>query len=190
MTIYKPTYLYVKKHSITGLLYFGKTVKDPSTYLGSGTYWNRHIIKHGVEHVITLWSQLYTNKVELELDAVNFSVTHNIVDSKCWANLMVETGNSGGAVFNNNFKTWNKIPKTDEYKRKISNIKKGKAYKKYPILINGKKYESTSEAARVLKCSNGKIEYMIKKGKAERLLYEPKTIMVNGRRVKNKSHDN
>lgn len=46
-------YLYVKQHSITGLKYFGKTVRDPNTYFGSGTYWNRHIDKHGREHVET-----------------------------------------------------------------------------------------------------------------------------------------
>lgn len=36
MTIYKPTYLYIKVHSITGMKYFGKTTKNPIKYDGSG----------------------------------------------------------------------------------------------------------------------------------------------------------
>lgn len=35
-----PTYLYVKQHTITGLKYFGKTIKDPYVYPGSGTHCN------------------------------------------------------------------------------------------------------------------------------------------------------
>ena len=63
-TIYqpiKPTYLYIKQHSITKKKYFGKTVsKDPYKYTGSGKVWNRHIKKHGKEHIDTLWvSELY-----------------------------------------------------------------------------------------------------------------------------------
>lgn len=53
--IYTPTYLYIKQHTITGKLYFGKTIKDPEKYMGSGTHWKRHINKHGKEHVETLW---------------------------------------------------------------------------------------------------------------------------------------
>ena len=38
------TYLYVKKHAVTGKLYFGKTTaKDPIKYPGSGKYWSNHI---------------------------------------------------------------------------------------------------------------------------------------------------
>ena len=42
--------LYVKTHRVTGLKYFGKTVKpDPYRYRGSGTYWLRHLRKHGYD---------------------------------------------------------------------------------------------------------------------------------------------
>ena len=44
---FKPTYLYVKTHNITGLKYFGKTTNDPYTYYGSGKYWLLHLKKHG-----------------------------------------------------------------------------------------------------------------------------------------------
>ncbi len=34
---FKPTRLYVKQHTKTGMLYFGKTIRDDiETYLGSG----------------------------------------------------------------------------------------------------------------------------------------------------------
>jgi hypothetical protein len=37
---FKPTWLMIKRHKITGLLYFCKTAKfDPNKYLGSGKYW-------------------------------------------------------------------------------------------------------------------------------------------------------
>lgn len=39
-------YLYVKRHIETGLLYFGKTVKNPYKYNGSGLRWKRHLRKH------------------------------------------------------------------------------------------------------------------------------------------------
>ncbi len=40
-------YLYVKRHRKTGLLYFGKTTKNPLKYNGSGKYWKSHLRKHG-----------------------------------------------------------------------------------------------------------------------------------------------
>ncbi len=49
------TYLYIKQHTITGKLYFGKTIRDPLKYFGSGLHWSPHIRVHGKEHVMTLW---------------------------------------------------------------------------------------------------------------------------------------
>jgi len=42
-TEFQPTYLYIKQHTKTGKLYFGKTGNDPEKYLGSGTRWKRHL---------------------------------------------------------------------------------------------------------------------------------------------------
>ena len=50
MRDFVPTYLYIKQHSITGKLYFGKLVAgriDILKYKGSGVYWRRHIAKCG-----------------------------------------------------------------------------------------------------------------------------------------------
>lgn len=96
MSNFHPTYLYVKQHTRTGLCYFGKTCqKYVETYLGSGTYWNQHLKKHGKEHVITLWYQLYTDKTKLVHDALMYSALWNIVKSDDWANLKPENGLDG-----------------------------------------------------------------------------------------------
>lgn len=97
MNIYKPTFLYIKKHNQTGLLYFGKTIKsDPTKYKGSGEYWLRHLKVHGND-VDTLWYCLFLDEDEIKEFALAFSAKHNIVESIDWANLVPENGiNSGG----------------------------------------------------------------------------------------------
>ena len=94
---FKPTYLYIKQHSITGLLYFGKTTKsDPYKYKGSGTYWKNHIKKYGTEHVKTLWIKLFDDKNSCVNYATNFSTKNNIVESHKWANQVIEDGLGNG----------------------------------------------------------------------------------------------
>ena len=94
----KPTYLYVKEHDKTGLLYFGKTTKkDPFKYKGSGRYWKRHLNVHGREYVTTKWiSETFTSKQEIVEFAEFFSEFFDIVKSKLWANEKVENGLDGG----------------------------------------------------------------------------------------------
>ena len=92
---FKPTWLYIKQHKVSGLKYFGKTTRDPIKYNGSGVYWKRHLITHGSE-ITTLWSQLFNNKESLIEYALNFSQENNIVDSSKWANLIIENGLDGG----------------------------------------------------------------------------------------------
>jgi hypothetical protein len=95
-TTIKPTYLYIKKHSITGLKYFGKTSQDPYKYLGSGLYWKKHIKKHGKKFIETIWvSELYYDTLIVDI-AVKFSIENNIVESKDWANMRIENGLDGG----------------------------------------------------------------------------------------------
>lgn len=143
-------YLYVKQHTITGLKYFGKTTKkDPLKYHGSGTYWKRHIKKHGLEHVITLNIWKYENIDECSKFALDFSHENNIVESSSWANLKPENGRDGGRPKGckqgpNNVppppmlgtiaaakvnKTRIYKPKTDEQKRRQSILMTGKPSK-------------------------------------------------------------
>lgn len=93
---YKPTWLYVKKHAITGIRYFGKTTRNPDTYLGSGVYWRRHIRKHGTEHVMTIWKHLFSSREDIEEFAKFFSEEFNVVRDNSWANLTIENGLDGG----------------------------------------------------------------------------------------------
>lgn len=115
MCIYTPTWLYIKQHTITKLKYFGKTIQDPHIYQGSGVYWTNHLKKHGYA-VTTTWCQLFDNEQSLIEYALNFSKSNNIVESKEWANLMLENGKTGGT-----------IQITDKGRQKISDSKKGKA---------------------------------------------------------------
>lgn len=63
--MFKPTIFYIKRHSLTGLKYFGKTTRLTVTngrYRGGGKYWQKHINKHGVRLVETIWkSEVYTD---------------------------------------------------------------------------------------------------------------------------------
>ncbi len=101
MSIYKPTWLYIKQHNQTGLKYFGKTTRaNPFTYSGSGKYWLAHLRKHGAD-VTTIWCHLYLDEATLVEEAMSFSTTHNIVNDinhngrKIWANMIPENGLGG-----------------------------------------------------------------------------------------------
>lgn len=96
-TAFKPTFLYIKQHSVTGKLYFGKTTSaNPISYKGSGTYWKSHISKHGKEYVQTPWFCLFYDKVDCQDFAKTFSEQEDIVRSEKWANLIPENGMRGG----------------------------------------------------------------------------------------------
>lgn len=115
----KITRLYVKQHAITGLKYFGKTVKSNVVgYHGSGKYWKNHIKTHGTEHVKTVWvSEEFTCEDDLREFATLFSEHFDIANSSEWANLKAENGLDGhpsGVKF------------SDDTKRKISQALTGK----------------------------------------------------------------
>lgn len=88
-------YLYKKTHNITGMQYLGYTSRnDPHKYTGSGKYWLRHLRKHGF---------LYSTEIILKTDEIEqlvevakkLSEEWNIVESKQWANLKIESGDGG-----------------------------------------------------------------------------------------------
>lgn len=130
MSIYTPTWLYIKQHNTTGLKYFGKTVRDPVSYKGSGVYWTRHLAQHG-DDVSTIWSQLFEDQEELVGFAKNFSVSNNIVYSTEWANLKEEDGLMGGAqplhIRLKMSESHKGKKQSDEQKHKSSIAQKGKA---------------------------------------------------------------
>jgi len=114
MSIYQqefiPTYLCIKRHTVTGLLYFCKSTlpeKEMIKYKGSGKYWKKHLNKHG-RNIETIWYCLFENKEELSKFAVMCSEQWDVVKikdingQKIWANLRPENGIDGtpsGTVF-------------------------------------------------------------------------------------------
>lgn len=171
MTIYfKPTWLMIKQHNQTGLKYFCKTVKqDPYKYNGSGKRWLNHLNTHGND-VSTVWCQLFENKEELTQYALTFSTENNIVISDEWANLCFENGIDGGHRDNNHFATtWNKLPKTDDFKNKVSSALKGNKNKACPIMVGQLRFESLESAAKYFNRHGSTICYWIRKGKAIKL---------------------
>lgn len=121
--MFKPTFLYIKRHALTGMLYFGKTNKaKPEVYKGSGKYWTNHIKKHGIEHVETLWYCLFVEEDTVKMFAEQFSLSNNIVLSEEWANLKIENGLDGGRAGG-----WKH---SAEIKEKMSLLKKGKSFTK------------------------------------------------------------
>lgn len=100
-TVFKPTYLYIKQHTVTGLLYFGKTVLAHDKmleYRGSGTYWKKHLRTHGKKHIVTLWYCLFYDQDTIREFALMCSECWDIIRAKdsngkkIWANLVYETG--------------------------------------------------------------------------------------------------
>ena len=96
MIEFKPTFLYIKRHKVTGLQYFGKTIKpNPEKYYGSGLYWRRHLKLYGND-IEVVWCQLFEDMEECINYAIKFSIENNIVESTEWANLQIENGIDGG----------------------------------------------------------------------------------------------
>lgn len=96
----KPTFLYVKEHTITKLKYFGKTTrKNIESYTGSGKYWKNHINKYGKEYIKTIWiSEPFYDISLLKEFSIFFSQEFDIVNSTKWANLREENGFDGAPV--------------------------------------------------------------------------------------------
>lgn len=91
-----PTFLYIKRHTVTDKLYLGKTIRDPLKYNGSGLHWSPHIKIHGKENVETLWYCLFTEQEELTRFALLISEQQDIVRSDTWLNMKPENGIDGG----------------------------------------------------------------------------------------------
>lgn len=109
----QPTHLYVKRHIRTGLKYFGRTVKDPQSYRGSGAYWTSHLERYG-NHVVTTVVGTFTDSEELREAAEDFSEEHDIEWSTDWANLLGEDGGTSGEGWRVGLDYTDKIRRLDE----------------------------------------------------------------------------
>ncbi len=121
---FKPTYLYIKQHTETGKLYFGKTARtNVERYNGSGIHWGRHISAHGKDKVATLWYCLFT-EIDLLVDtALAMSEIMNITESGDWLNFKPESGLDGGSF--EGFNGWAGKKHSDEHKQYMSKKFKG-----------------------------------------------------------------
>lgn len=97
--------LYIAEHNVTGLKYFGKTTRYftveelQEKYHGSGTYWKRHLKKHGDDVTMTIYRLCSLNEDSddyIKPIALKFSQENNIVESNDWANNIPENGLDGG----------------------------------------------------------------------------------------------
>lgn len=113
-------YLYVKQHSVTGLKYFGRTIFNPFVYKGSGQHWIPHFKKHGEDLIQTLEVWGFDDQYLCTEFALKFSKDNNIVESKEWANLVLEDGT------HSNGEGQRGIERPKEVKAKISSSMKGR----------------------------------------------------------------
>jgi hypothetical protein len=94
-------YLLVKEHNLTGLKYLCKksahSFDECVKYKGSGTYWKKHLAKHGND-VSTTCLFVTEDKQEFKKIATKYSKEYDIVNSKQWANLTIEEGQGGNTV--------------------------------------------------------------------------------------------
>lgn len=135
--------LMVKTHNQTGLKYLCITTKDDyEKYTGSGVYWTRHLKVHGYDFTTEVLYESEDKSEEFIATCKEYSKKFDIVNSKDWANLVIENGNDGSLNF---------IP-SDEQRKKagaslkqhyIDNPEKGKA-----ISNKLKQYYSDNPEAR------------------------------------------
>ena len=93
---FKIFHLYIKQHEDTKLKYFGFTIqKNPFKYKGSGQHWTNHMKMHGPEKVKTLSLFSFNTHAEAKEFAIDFSNKNSIVESKDWANMIIENCEQG-----------------------------------------------------------------------------------------------
>lgn len=87
--------LMIKTHNQTGLKYLCQSSRiDYINYTGSGSYWKKHLSKHGPDFsTIVLFET--TNKDEIKQQGIYYSNKFNVVNSEEWANLVPEQGDGG-----------------------------------------------------------------------------------------------
>ena len=127
MTIY---YLYVKTHTITGLMYLGYTkCPDPHKYKGSGTLWLNHLNKHGYLYDTKILQRCFS-KTAIKSWGMFYSTLWSVSSSKKWANLKDESGD-GGACYgerNGMFGKTHSIEVKKKLSQKAKLTFKGKSY--------------------------------------------------------------
>lgn len=139
-------YLYVKTQLNTGLKYLGQTRQNPYKYLGSGTYWLRHLKKHG-NNVSTEILHTCQSKEEISHWGSYYSKLWNIVDSNQWANLMEEKGD--GVSSEQSKKLWADPCYRAKQKLMSSTLWKDPEYKEKQRIILKERWKDSDFHAKV-----------------------------------------
>lgn len=164
-------YLYLKQHNVTNKCYLGQTTKDPFKYKGSGTYWLRHISKHGNDVTTVILAECETRE-ELRTIGLYYSSLWNIVESVVFANLMEETGDGSGKI-------------SEQTRQKLSAMKRGispsiEVRKKISKALSGRKLsEQTRQKLSGRKLSPETKANMIKYRIGKKLSEETRTKISN-----------
>lgn len=105
----------IKQHNVTGLKYLCITKKDDyAKYHGSGSYWTKHIKKHGFDVTTTVLDET-DDLNELQRLGEYYSKKYNVVENPEFANLIPERGY---AYPNDDpFYKYNKKDKAELYKQ-------------------------------------------------------------------------
>lgn len=114
--------LMVKQHNITGMKYLCITKRENyEKYLGSGKQWKKHIKEYGND-ISTILIEETDDIEELGKLGEYYSKLFNVVNSKCFANVIEERG----YVYPNNnpFLLMDEKTRKDAYKRRGESIKR------------------------------------------------------------------
>jgi len=122
-----PISLYIKE-SPSGLMYLGKTIRDPYTYAGSGNVWMRHLKKHKYGKIDISTMVIYSddNKDRFSFYAKKISEKLRVIESDKFANLTNEEGQGGNTYHcisedgRKRFHDAAKRPKSESHRQALS----------------------------------------------------------------------
>ena len=137
-------YLYVKKCTHCGKLYFGRTKsKNPYKYPGSGKHWGKHIKKHSAKiETIKLWK--FTDQERCTRFALRFSHFYKIhINKDIWFNWIPEDGKYQG-LSKGSFLAFN--VETQKYQ-----ITHEEQFKNNPLLIGVNKDKKWTEEQKEIR---------------------------------------
>jgi hypothetical protein len=162
---FKPTFLLVMQHNITGLKYFCKTTcKDRVyRYKGSGVAWTKHLKEFGKDITVGVLG-FYTDAKRCYEAAAKFTIDNDIVNSKEWANIIPETGKNGASLYGNKNPFYGKHH-SEETKQKIKLANTGKSYNKGA-------YRSPEQRAKISAALKGRKNPAVSKALTGRKLSE------------------
>jgi hypothetical protein len=162
---FKPTFLLVMEHNVTGLKYFCKTtlLDRVYRYKGSGVAWTKHLKEFGRDVTVGVLG-FYIDAKRCFDAAKKFTEENDIVNSKEWANLIPETGKNGASLYGDKNPFYGKHH-SEETKQKLKLAITGKSYNKGA-------YRSPEQRAKISAALKGRKNPAVSKALTGRKLSE------------------